>query len=262
MTAPLKRCKLGIRWYQSKSGGIRRETRTIEKFDLFERGTRGDAVKQRTTEDGKTYQWTMAKDRFKRVGAMIQQLELEECIKIEKERRIPFFKAGDAISVTYARSTKSDRSTTVSGMVIGKRNASLGSTFRLLCSVSNTPVEMIFSKYSPLIREIKVVQEAFLHRGKKRVRRSKLYYVQNRPQSLYAVTPATIKEMERRNRRLANIQGVADYLSERKGAVFEEPVGDLDDLEEMRDSGDLDEYVDDDSEDNDSVDKDKGEKKD
>lgn len=41
--------------------------------------------------------------------------------------------------------------------------------------------------YSPLIKSVKVIQKAFIHKGKKRVRRSKLYYLMDRHPSTYTV---------------------------------------------------------------------------
>jgi large subunit ribosomal protein L19 len=50
-----------------------------------------------------------------------------------------------------------------------------------------TPVERLLFLYSPLIKNIKVLQEAFIHKGKKRVRRSKLYYLKNLHPDTYTV---------------------------------------------------------------------------
>jgi ribosomal protein L19 len=41
--------------------------------------------------------------------------------------------------------------------------------------------------YSPLIKDIKILQRAFIHKGKKRVRRSKLYYLMERHPDSYTV---------------------------------------------------------------------------
>lgn len=41
--------------------------------------------------------------------------------------------------------------------------------------------------YSPLIKDIKVIQKAFIHKGKKRVRRSKLYYLSDLHPKFYTV---------------------------------------------------------------------------
>jgi ribosomal protein L19 len=51
-----------------------------------------------------------------------------------------------------------------------------------------TPVFRSIVMYSPVIQNIKVLQKAFIHGGKKRVKRSKLYYLLERHPSQYTVT--------------------------------------------------------------------------
>jgi ribosomal protein L19 len=41
--------------------------------------------------------------------------------------------------------------------------------------------------YSPLIKEIKILQKAFIHEGKKKVRRNKLYYILDRDPKEYTI---------------------------------------------------------------------------
>jgi large subunit ribosomal protein L19 len=48
-------------------------------------------------------------------------------------------------------------------------------------------VERNLYAYSPLIRNVKVLQRAFIHKGKKRVRRSKLYYLRNVNPEFYTI---------------------------------------------------------------------------
>lgn len=50
-----------------------------------------------------------------------------------------------------------------------------------------TPVERLLFMYSPLIKNITVLQKAFIHKGKKRVRRSKVYYIKNLHPDTYTV---------------------------------------------------------------------------
>lgn len=97
----------------------------------------------------------------------------------------------------------------IKGVVIGKQNKASDTSIRLL-NVSGamqvdvflvenlttialvqveygTPVMRLLTMYSPLIKNIKVLQEAFIHKGKKRVRRAKLYYLQNLHPDNYTV---------------------------------------------------------------------------
>lgn len=40
-----------------------------------------------------------------------------------------------------------------------------------------TKIERRIPLFSPLVKDIKILKKAFIHKGKKRVRRSKLYYL-------------------------------------------------------------------------------------
>ena len=41
--------------------------------------------------------------------------------------------------------------------------------------------------YNPLIRNITILQKAFIHKGEKRVRRSKIYYLMKRDPEEYTI---------------------------------------------------------------------------
>ncbi len=135
----------------------------------------------------KPYTWMSLKSRHKRAGNLLNQLNIEAMIECEKHRKIPYFKAGDALEVKYRQSTNSRRVTTVHGMVVGRHNRGLGSSFKLIGVVLGTPFEFTIPLYSPLIDSIVLIQRAFLYRGAKPVRRSKLYYVHDLPQRLYTI---------------------------------------------------------------------------
>jgi large subunit ribosomal protein L19 len=55
--------------------------------------------------------------------------------------------------------------------------------------IGGVGVERRIPIYSPLLENIKVLQEAFIHKGKKPVRRAKLYYLRDRPDSQSTVLP-------------------------------------------------------------------------
>jgi large subunit ribosomal protein L19 len=69
----------------------------------------------------------------------------------------------------------------VKGIVIARRNRGLGSNFVIRNVIGGCEVERIFPLYSPLVLDVRVLQKAFLHKGQKRVRRAKLYYLRDRP---------------------------------------------------------------------------------
>ncbi|AQK51100.1 Ribosomal protein L19 family protein [Zea mays] len=69
------------------------------------------------------------------------------------------------------------RESTLKGIVIGRRNAGINTTFRLRRLVAGVGVESVFPLYSPNIKEIKVLD-------RKKVRRAKLYYLRDRMNAL------------------------------------------------------------------------------
>ena len=87
------------------------------------------------------------------------------------------FKVGDAVEVKFAEGANNPRSATHKGVVLAITNRGADSSFLLREVTYGTPAEIRFPLHSPLLRSLEVIQEAFIHRGKKRVRRAKLYYL-------------------------------------------------------------------------------------
>ncbi|KAG4171062.1 hypothetical protein ERO13_A12G185350v2, partial [Gossypium hirsutum] len=95
-------------------------------------------------------------------------LDKEAVEEVKGQRKILDIKPG------YIVQLKVRRVSTVKGIVIARRNAGLNTTFRIRRMVAGVWVESLFplmcDRYSPNIKEIKVVD-------KKKVRRAKLYYI-------------------------------------------------------------------------------------
>jgi large subunit ribosomal protein L19 len=93
---------------------------------------------------------------------------------IEKENMrfdIPAFRSGDTVKVhiRIVEGTK-ERVQIFEGVVIARKNASMGSNFTVRKISHGVGVEKIFPLHSPRIEKVEVVTEG-------RVRRSKLYYL-------------------------------------------------------------------------------------
>jgi len=73
----------------------------------------------------------------------------------------------------------SNETTQVKGVVISVVNRASDSSITIINMEHGTPVERRIPIYSPLVKDIKILQRAFIHEGKKRVRRSKLYYLKD-----------------------------------------------------------------------------------
>ena len=103
---------------------------------------------------------------------LLQQLEQEEIARLGKN--VPDFAPGDTVIVNV-NVVEGDRKRVQAfeGVVIGKRNRGLNSSFIVRKISSGEGVERTFQTYSPLIASIEVKR-----RGD--VRRAKLYYLRER----------------------------------------------------------------------------------
>ena len=105
---------------------------------------------------------------------IIQKLEQEEMARLSAGKTIPAFGPGDTVivSVNVVEGTRK-RVQAFEGVVIGRRNRGLNSSFVVRKVSSGEGVERTFQLYSPTIASIEVKR-----RGD--VRRAKLYYLRDR----------------------------------------------------------------------------------
>ena len=105
---------------------------------------------------------------------VIQQLEQEELARVSANREVPAFAPGDTVvvNVNVVEGTRK-RVQAYEGVVIGRRNRGLNSSFVVRKVSSGEGVERTFQLYSPTIASIEVKR-----RGD--VRRAKLYYLRDR----------------------------------------------------------------------------------
>ncbi len=105
---------------------------------------------------------------------LIQQIEQEEVARLTASRTIPDFGPGDTVvvNVNVVEGTRK-RVQAYEGVVIGRRNRGLNSSFLVRKISSGEGVERTFQLYSPSIASIEVKR-----RGD--VRRAKLYYLRDR----------------------------------------------------------------------------------
>ena len=104
---------------------------------------------------------------------ILQQVEKEQVEKLVAKNPVPDFRAGDTVcvSVKIIENNK-ERRQSFEGVVIARRNRSIGSSFKVRKISNGEGVERLFHLYSPNI-EIKVLKHG-------KVRRAKLYYLRNR----------------------------------------------------------------------------------
>lgn len=101
---------------------------------------------------------------------IIQTLESEQVAKLTESKKIPTFRPGDSIKV-LVKVKEGDRERTQSfeGVVIGRKERGLNSSFRVRKLSYGEGVERVFPLYSPNIG-VELVRKG-------KVRRAKLYYL-------------------------------------------------------------------------------------
>uniref|UniRef100_A0A0D9VLQ3 Ribosomal protein L19 n=1 Tax=Leersia perrieri TaxID=77586 RepID=A0A0D9VLQ3_9ORYZ len=104
-------------------------------------------------------------------------LNKEAVDNVRAEREIPDVQPGCIVQMRLQVPENKRRESTLKGIVIGRRNAGINTTFRLRRLVAGVGVESVFPLYSPNIKEIKILD-------RKKVRRAKLYYLRDRMNAL------------------------------------------------------------------------------
>ena len=106
--------------------------------------------------------------------AMMRRNKIIEEIEKAQEKEIPEFNPGDTVSVSVrVKEGERERLQAFDGIVIGKRNKGVNSSFIVRKISHGVGVERTFQTHSPLIASIEVKR-----RGD--VRKAKLYYLRER----------------------------------------------------------------------------------
>ena len=121
---------------------------------------------------------------------IIQELEAEQVAKIEAQRKLPEFSAGDTLRVNVrVREGNRTRVQAYEGVCIARSGGGLHESFTVRKISYGEGVERVFPLYSPLVDSIKVVR-----RGA--VRRAKLYYLRDRRGKSARIAERTEKKTE------------------------------------------------------------------
>ena len=92
------------------------------------------------------------------------------------------FRVGDAIEIEMVLEggVKSDDTEKIRGVVLGIFRKKMDTSVLIRDVVFGEPIERRVPLHSPLLRSLKVLEKNFVNKGKKRVRRAKLYYLSDR----------------------------------------------------------------------------------
>lgn len=110
----------------------------------------------------------------------------DEAINKSKESRpnvhdVPF-RVGDSIEITMVSEggVNSNKLEKIRGVVLGRINRGLGSSCYIRDVVFGEPIDRKIPLFSPMLKSIKVLEQNFVFRGKRRIKRAKLYYLRDR----------------------------------------------------------------------------------
>lgn len=92
------------------------------------------------------------------------------------------FRVGDAIEITMVSQggIKSNDTEKVRGVVLGIDRGGLGTGVYLRDVVFGEPVDRKIPLYSPMVKNIKLLEENFVFKRKRKVKRAKLFYLRDR----------------------------------------------------------------------------------
>jgi large subunit ribosomal protein L19 len=127
----------------------------------------------------------------KRAAILYQEIRQENIQQSRQARPAVLatpFRVGDAIEIQQVAQggVQSLQLEKVRGVVLGKFNKGLDSTVLIRDVLFGFPVERRIPLYSPLLKSIKVLEENFVFKGKRKVKRAKLYYLRDRnPLGMY-----------------------------------------------------------------------------
>lgn len=122
-----------------------------------------------------------------RASKILNILQNEEFEKLKNNRQYPKVEPGDSVAIEKLPFMSSTEPDVIKGVVIAKVNRLSDTALTILNVEHGTPVVRRIVMYNPLVQSIKILQKAFIHEGKKRVRRSKLYYLMQRDPEEFTV---------------------------------------------------------------------------
>lgn len=129
--------------------------------------------------------YTKFKSPRKRASKLLHELEKEAIIKSKAFKPAVFqvdHHPGDAIEVELIEEGGVDGKTQkVRGVVIGKYNRGMDTSVLIRDVVmGGTIVERRLPLHSPMVKTIKVIEKNFVYKGRRKIKRAKLYFLRGR----------------------------------------------------------------------------------
>jgi large subunit ribosomal protein L19 len=129
----------------------------------------------------------------KRASGLLDMLNKEHVEKSIHDNPLVWkteFRVGDAIEILYVDQggISSNLKDKMRGVVLGKVNRGLNTSVYIRDVVYGEPIDRKIHLHSPLFKSLTVLEENFVFKKRKKVKRAKLYYLRERLPTFTKVT--------------------------------------------------------------------------
>ena len=123
--------------------------------------------------------------RATKLFSEINEYAMKKCKESKPEVFDVPFEPGDAIEIVQVNNggVNSTDMQTVRGVMLGQHKRGLGHGVYIRDMVLGEAIERKIQLYSPLVKSVKILEKNFVKKGKKKIKRAKLYYLRDRPPS-------------------------------------------------------------------------------
>lgn len=129
--------------------------------------------------------YTKFKSPRKRASKLLHELNIEAVEKSKESKPKVWntdFSVGDAIEIKQVAQggVKSQDYERIRGVVLGIFRRGLDTSVLIRDVVFGEPIERRVPLHSPLLKSVKVLEKNFVYKGKRKVKRAKLYFLRDR----------------------------------------------------------------------------------
>ena len=143
--------------------------------------------------DDPNYNWPPRMQKYTQLKnrALVTEVETEYLNSVKETKKVPVVNTGDMVEVTTYLSMSTLQTSTFVGICIGKRRQhTLNSSLNILGAVDGTHMEMHIKVFSPMVKEVKVVEAGSGNY------RSRLNYIRDFPITTYRALKRGIPRRE------------------------------------------------------------------
>lgn len=137
--------------------------------------------------------YTKFKSPRKRVNILMEAIRNESQARDREHKPAVWgvdFRVGDAVEIDYVPQggvNGKDREK-LRGVILGRHNRGMDTAIYLRDVVYGEPVERKIPLHNPMVKSVNILEHNFVFKGKRKIKRAKLYYIRERKPAEYRVT--------------------------------------------------------------------------